>query len=762
MEEKVTRIPPFEYIHVLDRNANICRLEIGPNIFVRKDHEEVVTGPSKMIRLQPMQSCRISNPVIMNSENNLIMTDFGEAKLHHGYEEIRYAENYPEPFPLYPGESLKGSISKYTIVGPNEALWIVALQGFEDKELNVERSAGDEWLVLGVCTYKPVIEAKVVKRVKAEVIKQGTALKLKARRDTKDKYGEVRRAGEEWLIREPGGYLPSVDEECLDIVKGLILTEKTAFQLRAINSFRDIYGEERRAGEQWLVTMAMGELHICDVYEILMQVVEVTTLTNRQYCRILHYMDPKTQQNNYGAKIIRKGECSFFLQPEEEIVEGIKEIIVLQEDEALLLLAKRGFKDEAGERHSGGERWMFIGPGEYIPPLEVEIVEQRKSIPLDDNEGIYVRDTKTGEVFMVTGQNYMLKTTEELWEKYIEPEVDNLLALQATGQVISQVVMKEGKRVYDDVDITHYKRDKSRVITFRAPHNTAIQLFDFKTKVSRVVFGPDLVLMTPYEEISVLTLSGGQPKVEGMLKNLALLLGPDFMTDIIVVETSNHAKLHIKLAYSTFFDVDKTDQESAKKCFCVPDFKGDCCKAMASRIRGSVSGVSFDDFHKHSTEIIQNSVFKKDQEGVYLPFRFPSNNLVITAVDIQSIEPVDPETTKSLEKSVNLSIDITARSVEMKSEHESKLLTQQHKGERERDRITDMIEAEKQRAILLALEAQSLSSRKVGEAMANANAKAESIRIKGMGYIYIYIYNIYRGGTSETSRVRNAGSKNPI
>ena len=36
----------------------------------------------------------------------------------------------------------------------------------------------------------------------------------------------------------------------------------------------------------------------------------------------------------------------------------------------------------------------------------------------------------------------------------------------------------------------------------------------------------------------------------------------------------------------------------ASKIFSVPDFVGDACKAIASRIRGAVAGVQFDDFHK--------------------------------------------------------------------------------------------------------------------------------------------------------------------
>ena len=41
---------------------------------------------------------------------------------------------------------------------------------------------------------------------------------------------------------------------------------------------------------------------------------------------------------------------------------------------------------------------MIRGPAEYVPPVEVDVVTKRKAIALDENEGIYVRDTKTGRV----------------------------------------------------------------------------------------------------------------------------------------------------------------------------------------------------------------------------------------------------------------------------------------------------------------------------------------------------------------------------
>lgn len=44
--------------------------------------------------------------------------------------------------------------------------------------------------------------------------------------------------------------------------------------------------------------------------------------------------------------------------------------------------------------------------------------------------------------------------------------------------------------------------------------------------------------------------------------------------------------------------------------------------------------------------------------------RFTQNNLVISSVDIQSVEPVDQRTRDALQKSVQLAIEITTNSQE--------------------------------------------------------------------------------------------------
>jgi major vault protein len=54
-----------------------------------------------------------------------------------------------------------------------------------------------------------------------------------------------------------------------------------------------------------------------------------------------------------------------------------------------------------------------------------------------------------------------------------------------------------------------------------------------------------MILLKPNEEFTLIKLSGGTPKREGKISTVAMQLGPDFMTDIVEVETSDHAKLQL-------------------------------------------------------------------------------------------------------------------------------------------------------------------------------------------------------------------------
>jgi major vault protein len=86
------------------------------------------------------------------------------------------------------------------------------------------------------------------------------------------------------------------------------------------------------------------------------------------------------------------------------------------------------------------------------------------------------------------------------------------------------------------------------------------------------------------------------------------------MTDQIIVETSDHAKLALTLSYNWHFEVNKEDPQDGSKLFAVKDFVGDACKAIGARVRGAVSSVTFEDFHHNSSIKIKEAVFGRDKE----------------------------------------------------------------------------------------------------------------------------------------------------
>jgi major vault protein len=277
--------------------------------------------------------------------------------------------------------------------------------------------------------------------------------------------------------------------------------------------------------------------------------------------------------------------------------------------------------------------------------------------------------------------------------------------------------------------------DASRVVTFQVPHNAAVQIYDYRSKRTRVVFGPEMVKLGPDEMFTQLSISAGKPKKANMIRAIALLLGPDFASDFIVVETSDHARLQLELSYNWHFDVSKATKDSieASKLFCVADFVGDLCKAMASRIRGAVSSVTFDDFHRNSAGIIQIAIFGVDPErskGADEQLRFEANNLVVTSVDIRAVEPVDQRTRDSLQKSVTQAIEITTQSQEASARREAERVEQEARGRLERQRIVDEAEAEKAKGELLSLQAESSAIESTGQAKAEAKARSEAGRIE--------------------------------
>lgn len=215
------------------------------------------------------------------------------------------------------------------------------------------------------------------------------------------------------------------------------------------------------------------------------------------------------------------------------------------------------------------------------------------------------------------------------------------------------------------------------------------------------------------------------------------------MTDIVEVETADHARLRLQLSYNWKFDVDSPTEEMKSEIFQVRDFVGDACKAIGGRVRGAVATCQFDDFHKNSAKIIRKAVFgaapdKVDPKtGDVTPgkmndvFVFHANHLSIFNIDIQSVEPVDERTRESLQKSVQLAIEITTKKQERNARHAAGEIEQNAKAMIDSQKIVNQTKAEESKQQLIQLQAESAAVASTGTAKAEAEAKAEYYEIEG-------------------------------
>eukprot|EP00300_Choanocystis_sp_HF-7_P008514 c15950_g1_i1.p1 GENE.c15950_g1_i1~~c15950_g1_i1.p1 ORF type:complete len:408 (+),score=78.12 c15950_g1_i1:221-1444(+) len=378
---ELIRIPPYSYLHVTNSNANVTRVITGPRTFTCMDDEVVVLGPVDMIRLPPRHFCIVSNPVVFNADGSVALDANGQARLRHGDREVRLHDEFPDPFPLHPGEELTPkTILALQVVPENTALRLRATRDFTDRN-GVARLAGQEWVFAGHGTYYPQVEVEILDTFRAVVLKPLQALRLRARNPCRDHTGRERCAGESWLVIREGAYLPGVEEIVEGVVNAVVLSDKVALHLRADKGFVDGFGVERKSGDEYLVTKAQADTHIPDVYETVVGLCNLVSLVAGQYCTVHDPFDRESGRLRIGQRELRRGPANFFLAPGERLgADGICAAFVLGEEEALQITAREAFTDEGGVARRPGSRWMVYGPGEYVPALEAVVVARKRAL----------------------------------------------------------------------------------------------------------------------------------------------------------------------------------------------------------------------------------------------------------------------------------------------------------------------------------------------------------------------------------------------
>eukprot|EP00331_Platyophrya_macrostoma_P009420 CAMPEP_0176429096 /NCGR_PEP_ID=MMETSP0127-20121128/13520_1 /TAXON_ID=938130 /ORGANISM="Platyophrya macrostoma, Strain WH" /LENGTH=862 /DNA_ID=CAMNT_0017810861 /DNA_START=61 /DNA_END=2649 /DNA_ORIENTATION=- len=737
MSEKVVKISHSEYIHVQDNNTNATTLLCGPVNITLQSHQAPLLKPTKFEVIPPQHYMIIENPVVRDPETNQVVCSAnGQAKNRLDEREVR---TFQQPFPLYPGEVVIQRCQKIPLVKANCAVVLRAVRTFTDRD-GVDRKVGDEYLFFGPGMYTPNVNEEIVESRDPIVVGYNQNVRLRAKNKFVDRTGTLRQVGEEYLWSKPGAFVLGVDEQLLETFATEILTADRAIHVSVTKRFFDSrpwVNKERFPGETYLVDHTMCSEFVPQPQETVVCSVNLITVSALQFVVILDPVGPNGKPQLGQRKVA--SNTSFFLHPGERLDGAIRDAYILTADEAVLVRAVEEFEDKDTPcNRVSGEQWLLRGPRVYIPNESVTVVrgadgsEKRSRLILGPGDGVYVRDTITGDVRAVTSTSYMLEAYEELWAKDLPAVVEEKLALQL-GSHASYM---------DRASAKTSKRDKTRLVTYHIPHNSVTQVFDYKRRTRRTIFGPDLVALGPDDEFSVLSLSGSDwdpkqptvclPKQTDKIKALYLFLGPSNLSDVVLVETRDHARLSLQLSYDWRFDVNYGDTAAADQCFNVPDFVGDCCSCIASRVRASIASISFEHFHKNSAKLLRAAVFGLDESGAERSeLRFPSNRLVVTSVDIQQIEVVDEKTREALKQSVKMAIEITTQAQEAFARQEASVREQTARGKLERQQIQDKSLAEVERKQLIEAEAQCSAISSTGRAKAEAKARAQAINIDG-------------------------------
>jgi major vault protein len=137
-----------------------------------------------------------------------------------------------------------------------------------------------------------------------------------------------------------------------------------------------------------------------------------------------------------------------------------------------------------------------------------------------------------------------------------------------------------------------------------------------------------------------------------------------------------------------------------------------------------------------AAQIIRTSIFGAEESGKLRDsLVFPANNLCITNVDIQSAEPVDQLTRQSLQKSVQLAIEITTKSQEARAKSQAMKEDEEAKGLLLTQQLENQSKAEEARKNLVQLTAECSALEEEGAAVGRARATAQAAEIEGLAAV---------------------------
>ncbi len=600
-----------EFLHFKDENTGAEIAVMGPDKVTLAAHQRLIGGIKRKTKLLRGQFCYVNNPVRRMEDGSIKTDSHGQAELVMGEREIRVGG---DTFPLYPEEEIADDkIYNVIVLNGQQALFVRAISNFVEVmgETGIERKCGDEW-----------------------------------------------------LVKDPGPYIPPVEVTVLDYNVMPIILKDTEYCV-ILNPY-DEKEKKIKPGHRKIVEgEAMFFLHpgeVIEVPEIIPGDDSVQIKKDKEILQINEYI--------FGEKGISPEKRVAYLRS------CIRKKHMLTRRDGLYVQALEDFEEESHEQGKppvcrvSGQTWLVSGPQIFFPNEKIRILRKVQAISLSQGEGRYIRDLMTGIVSLEKGSKELkLEPYQVPYEKDLP--IEDLLVIEQ-GYVSYRREQKDEKyqELLDKKRRDIANRDKSQATVLTLDANTISRIVDYeelttsKEKESgknskagtRILYGPTTEMLGPYEHVQIFDLSGGKVKQPKQLRVAARALGPDFMLDQIVASTADHTKVQILVTYKWSFQC-TGDPKEDEKIFATPDFVGYVCRSLASEIREVAARTDFETFHHNSAKFIREAVF--GQNAGKNPIReFSEINLKILAVDIESVEPLDSEISQNLQSSIKTNIQI--------------------------------------------------------------------------------------------------------
>lgn len=190
----------------------------------------------------------------------------------------------------------------------------------------------------------------------------------------------------------------------------------------------------------------------------------------------------------------------------------------------------------------------------------------------------------------------------------------------------------------------------------------------------RVVTGPARILVGYDESLEVLTLSTGKPKtMDKPYETVYLRVKNNKVSDYVVVESSDHVKVELKLSFRVDFEGETAEERN--KWFEVENY----VKFLTDHVRSVLSGAarkhSIADLYMNATDFVRNTILGPRSADGRTGMRFTENNMRVNDVEVLHVAIQDQSIAQLILSEQNA---VVSENISIEREQRKLAFTQKH------------------------------------------------------------------------------------